>query len=334
MLKRKISTKIKFVIIAVLIVVLVGCLSYGFIFISNLIGRISSNNQADISSELETIEGILLILLFLTISFFLIFGKLIYDIYQVNRENHFLVEITKFTSQIDQQTTIDKLDLYNDRFVKFVGAYANNFHNTKFVFRSLFQTYMLKSMKTEHDFERIKMYTTTLLKAYAESYKMGNIYTNKRIANIADAAIMYDIGKLGVPGYILYKEANLNHLDFEMAKRHANVGHSLIKAIAPNKPQGSFEQYLEDISAYHHERFDGTGYPWGVKGEEIPFIARVVALVTTYDTVTRDRPYRKAMTHEETVFLINNEKGHYFDPKIVKIFNGVEKEFNKINSIN
>jgi len=90
---------------------------------------------------------------------------------------------------------------------------------------------------------------------------------------------------------------------------------------------------MRDICGYHHERFDGTGYPWGTKGEEIPFIGRVIALVTTYDTITRDRPYRKAMTHEEAVILVNNEKGRYFDPKIVKIFNAVEREFRKIKEL-
>lgn len=328
--KRKISATLRVYIILGLLIVLIGCLFYGYISISNLISKMSLNDPDQVAADLEAVEGLVLILMFLTISFVLILGKLLYDLSRINHENNFMVEVSRFTSLIDQQTTIDKLDLYNDRFIKFVGNYSTNVRNAKLVFRSLFQTYMLKSMKTELDFEKIRMYTSTLLKAYAESYNMTNIYTEKRIANIADAAIMYDIGKLGTPGYILYKEANLNKMDFEMAKRHAEVGYNLIKAIAPNKRQGSFEQYLEDITGFHHERYDGSGYPRGIKGEEIPFIARIIALVTTYETITRDRPYRKAMTHEEAVLSINNEKGQYFDPKVVKIFNAVEKEFNKI----
>lgn len=332
--KRKISTTFRIFFVIGLLIALVGSLFYGYIYISNLISDIRSGTQEEITNDLVTIEGLLLILLFLTLSFVIILGKLLYDLSVINRENYFIVEIGKMTSKIDQQTTIEKLDLYNDRLVKFVGNFTHGVRNSKMIYRSLFQTYMIKSMKTEHDFEKIKMYTTILIKAYAESYNMTEIYNSRRIATIADASVMYDIGKLGTPGYVLYKEANLNADDFEMAKRHANVGYDLIKAICPEKRQGSFEQYLQDIAGYHHERYDGTGYPWGVKGEEIPFIARVIALVTTYDTITRDRPYRKAMTHEEAVLLINNEKGKYFDPKIVKIFNAIEKEFNKIRSMN
>jgi HD-GYP domain-containing protein (c-di-GMP phosphodiesterase class II) len=313
-----------------LVVLLIICLSIFYVSIFNLINEVIVANP-DYESHLQIIEGSLLITIFLNVSFIIILGKTIYDIIQENKDNFYTIEILKTTSLIDQQTTIDKLDLYNDRFVKLVGSYAAGINNNiKRVYSSLFQTYKIKSMKTEKDFEKIKMYTAILMRAYAESYNMREIYTDKKIEKISEAAVMYDLGKLGTPGYILYKEGNLEKNDFEMAKRHAQVGYSLTDAIKPNMGQGSFEQYVRDICGFHHERFDGTGYPWGIKGEEIPFIARVIAVVTTYETVTKDRPYRKAMTHEEAVLLINNEKGRYFDPKIVKIFNAVEKEYKKI----
>lgn len=327
--RKKSSMSIKIIIALILIVALIISLGIFYASISQAINAIT--NATDVGAAVEEVQGYLLIVIFLNIGFVILLAKTIYDIYSDARQNYYTIEISKMTSKIDQQTSIDKLDFVNDRFVKLVGNFASNVkHNLKLVYSALYQTYMIKSMKTEKDFDKIKMYTAILMRAYAESYNMREIYTDKKIEKIADAAVMYDIGKLGTPGYILYKEANLDRNDYEMAKRHALVGFNIVEAIKPNMPQGSFEQYMRDICGYHHEKFDGTGYPWGTKGEEIPFIGRVIALVTTYDTITRDRPYRKAMTHEEAVILVNNEKGRYFDPKIVKIFNAIEREFRKI----
>ena len=333
--KSKMSMSTRLILVMVLLTILIAFLIVGYIYLSNAIGNISATEDETIKSQLEVVEGLMLVLIFLTVSFVLYLSKSLFDIYSISRENQFIVEINKMTSKIDQQTDIEKLDFFNDRFIKLVSNYASNSkQNLNDIYSALIQTYMLKSMKTEKDFQKIKMYTNILMKAYAESYNMNEIYTKKRIEKIADAAVMYDIGKLGTPGYILYKEANLSLEDFEIAKRHAIVGYELSKAISPAPRQGSFEQYVQDIAGYHHERYDGTGYPWGIKGEEIPFIARIIALVTTYDTIVRDRPYRKAMTHEDAVLLINSEKSRYFDPKIVKVFNGIEREFKKIKELN
>lgn len=330
--RKKLSMKIKIIIALTLIILLIISLGIYYATIGEAIAGIG--DASDVASAVEQVQGYLLIVVFLNVGFLILLGKTIYDIYSEARQNHYSIEISKMTSTIDQQTSIEKLDFVNDRFVKLVGNFASNVkYNLNPVYSALYQTYMIKSMKTEKDFDKIKMYTSILMRTYAESYNMREIYTDKKIGKIADAAVMYDIGKLGTPGYILYKEANLDRNDYEMAKRHAVVGYKLIEAIKPNMAQGSYEQYMRDICGYHHERFDGTGYPWGTKGEEIPFIGRVIALVTTYDTITRDRPYRKAMTHEEAVILVNNEKGRYFDPKIVKIFNAVEREFRKIKEL-
>lgn len=330
--RKKISMNVKIIIVAILIVVMLLSLGILYSTIAKKIGDAATANN--IAAAIEEVQGFVLIVVFLNIGFLLLLAKFIYDIYNDTKENYYTIEISKMTSKVDQQTTIEKLDFVNDRFVKLIANFASNVKsNLKLVYSSLYQTYMMKSMKTEKDFDKIKMYTSILMRAYAESYNMRAIYTDSKIEKICDAAVMYDIGKLGTPGYILYKEANLDREDFEMAKRHAIVGYNLIEAIKPNMEPGTFEHYMRDICGYHHERFDGTGYPWGIKGEEIPFIGRVVALITTYDTVTRDRPYRKAMTHEEAVILLNNEKGRYFDPKIVKIFNAVEREFRKIKDL-
>lgn len=329
--KKKMSLITRILTVMVLLVVLVAALLAGFITLSNLISQIGSGDVDNLTATLETIQGLFLVLIFLIISFLGYMGKTLFDIYAISKENHFTIEISKMTSQIDQQTTIEKLDFCNDRLVKTVANFAGSVKgNLKTVYSSLYQTYMIKSMKTENDLEKIRMYTNVLMKAYAEVYSLKEVYTDRKIHQICEAAVMYDIGKLGTPGYILYKEGNLEQKHFEMAKRHAKMGYDLLDAISPGMKLGSYEQYVRDMAGLHHERYDGSGYPWGKKGEEIPFIARVIALITTYDTVTRDRPYKKAMSHDEAVLLVNNEKGGYFDPKIVKVFNGIEREFRNI----
>lgn len=328
MLKRTLSMSTKFLIMIITLVVLSACLLVGYLTMVDFLKEIETTT--DLAATTESIKGILLAMIFLTVSLFAFIAKTMYDIYIISREDHIAVEISKMTSNIDQQTTIDKLNFWNDRFVKMVANYSNSGKNQKLIINSLFHTYTIKSMKTESDFEKIKMYTAILLRAYAETYNLKEVYNERKIARISDASVMYDIGKLGTPGYILYKEANLSDEEMEMARRHANMGIQLARALNPELVKGSFENYLLEIAGYHHERYDGTGYPEGLKAEEIPIISRIIGVVTLYDTVTRDRPYKRAMTHEEAVVLINNEKGKYFDPKIVKIFNAVEREFKKI----
>ena len=159
---------------------------------------------------------------------------------------------------------------------------------------------------------------------------MASSYSANKIQKIAEAAALYDIGKLAIPGYILYKETVLTKEEYDIVKKHVKYGYDMIQAIKPDCSLGSFEQYARDIVGYHHERYDGKGYPYGLIGDNIPFLARVASVIMTYEAVTKERPFKKPLSHEEAVLLINNEKNRQFDPKVVKAFNGVEQEFKRI----
>lgn len=329
--KKKLSSSSRLIIIVSVILLMATALVIGFISILTTLNDISNGLITNQAEALNSVYATAIVMIFVVVFLVVFILKSLYDMHIISKEEHIAVEIAKMTSNIDQQTTIDKLDFWNDRFIKLLTNYTSSGLSLKILYSGIFQVYMMKSMKTESDFDKIKKYTSILVKAYAESYDLTKVYNEKRIAKIADASVLYDMGKLGTPGYILYKEDNLSNEQMEMARRHAQVGLQMAKAFATDSRESSFEAYLKDIAGYHHERYDGTGYPEGIKGEEIPFISRIIAVVTTYDTVTRDRPYRRAMSHDEAVLLINNEKGRYFDPKIVKIFNGIEKQFKKIN---
>lgn len=126
-------------------------------------------------------------------------------------------------------------------------------------------------------------------------------------------ALLHDIGKLAVPEYILNKPGKLTEAEFAKMKIHPTVGGDILKRV-------NFPYPVEDIVRYHHEKWDGSGYPKGLKGEAIPLIARIISVVDFYDATRCDRPYRKGMKREDSLSLLNGMIGSAFDPKVVRKF--------------
>lgn len=132
---------------------------------------------------------------------------------------------------------------------------------------------------------------------------------------LLEAAPMHDIGKVGIADKILLKPGRLDHEEFEVMKQHAMFGYELLK--------GSSSRVLHagaEIARGHHEKFDGSGYPAGLKGEEIPIFSRIVAVADVFDALTSERPYKKAWTLEAAVDFLNDGAGTHFDPECVKAF--------------
>ena len=125
--------------------------------------------------------------------------------------------------------------------------------------------------------------------------------------------ILHDIGKIGVPDAILNKPEALTQKEFEIMKQHPACGARILEGISFSKPAIPYV-------LYHHERFDGKGYPYGLRGEEIPIQGRLMAVVDTFDAITSDRPYRKSKGFELAIKEIKDCSGTQFDPKVAKIF--------------
>ena len=124
---------------------------------------------------------------------------------------------------------------------------------------------------------------------------------------------MHDIGKMGVPDRILLKEGPLTDDEWIVMRKHPGYAHEMLRSI----------QYLRsalDIPYCHHEKWDGTGYPHGLKGEEIPLVARIFSIVDVWDALTSNRPYRAAWTQEKTLAHILDGAGSHFDPGVVEVF--------------
>jgi PAS domain S-box-containing protein/putative nucleotidyltransferase with HDIG domain len=133
------------------------------------------------------------------------------------------------------------------------------------------------------------------------------------LVNLRRGALLHDIGKMGVPDYILLKPDKLTGEEWEHMQMHAVYAYNLLSNI-------TYLRDALDIPYCHHEKWNGTGYPRGLKGEEIPFSARIFAVADVYDALTSDRPYRKGWSHERTLDYIRDHSGDYFDPNVVDVF--------------
>jgi diguanylate cyclase (GGDEF)-like protein/putative nucleotidyltransferase with HDIG domain len=126
-------------------------------------------------------------------------------------------------------------------------------------------------------------------------------------------ALLHDVGKLAVPDHILNKPGTLTPAEFEKMKVHTNVGAEILSRV-------NFPYPVLPIVKHHHERWDGRGYPDGLKGEEIPITARIMSVIDCYDSVREDRPFRYGMTREEAIELLQKGSAKHFDPRIVELF--------------
>jgi diguanylate cyclase (GGDEF)-like protein/putative nucleotidyltransferase with HDIG domain len=145
--------------------------------------------------------------------------------------------------------------------------------------------------------------------------EMGKLFNvkNAELQALFAGALLHDIGKLAVPEYILNKPGKLTEAEFAKMKIHPTVGGDILRRV-------NFPYPVEDIVRYHHEKWDGSGYPKGLRGEAIPLVARIISVVDFYDATRCDRPYRKGMKREESLSLLKGMAGSAFDPKVVDTF--------------
>jgi putative two-component system response regulator len=137
---------------------------------------------------------------------------------------------------------------------------------------------------------------------------------------------LHDIGNLAVSETLLNKSDTLTEEEFKQIKEHTSYGTQIVQRVRESFNSGSILHHAEVLVGNHHEKWDGTGYPHGLRGNEIPLQGRIMAIVDVYDALTTDKPYRESKTHSEAVETIKNGSGTHFDPVLVEIF--VENEAN------
>jgi len=140
---------------------------------------------------------------------------------------------------------------------------------------------------------------------------------------------LHDVGKISIKDDILMKPGKLTDEEFEEMKKHTLYGVDIILRIESSTTEKAFLHYAEILAGYHHERWDGKGYPYGIKGDEIPLPGRLMTIIDVYDALTNDRPYKKAFSHEQAVEIIREGFGTQFDPIICEVFLANEKVFER-----
>ena len=178
--------------------------------------------------------------------------------------------------------------------------------------------------------ERIREYAKLITEELAMNPQCGHHITPEYIDDIYQSSILHDIGKVGIPDAILLKPGKLTEEEFNVLKRHTQFGGDAINAIESQIEGRSFLYLGKEIAYHHHEKWDGSGYPNGLKGEEIPLCARIVAMADVYDALTTKRFYKLAYSHEKSVQIIVSKKATHFDPLLVDVFLHLEDEFNRI----
>lgn len=195
-----------------------------------------------------------------------------------------------------------KVRLLKERIEKLTKQANQNLIEAIFAFA---KTIELKDRYTGEHVERTVHYATEIAKAIGLS--------KDEIEHISQASVLHDLGKIGISEKILLKQSKLTKKEFEEIKKHTQIGADIIRPI----------RLLHDVIPlilYHHERWDGKGYPNGLKGEEIPVGARIIAIADVYQALISDRPYRKAYTKKKAIEIIKNSAGTQFDPRLVRVF--------------
>ncbi|MCG8619655.1 MAG: HD domain-containing protein, partial [Desulfobacterales bacterium] len=164
-----------------------------------------------------------------------------------------------------------------------------------------------KDNETGHHIMRISHYCRILAREYGLDRDTCEL--------IFQASPMHDIGKIGIPDHILLKPGKLNEEEWKIMKSHAEIGARII-----GRHASRLLQYARIIALSHHEKWDGTGYPKGLAGEDIPLLGRIVAIADVYDALITERVYKKAWPVDKAVNYIRDNAGVFFDPRLVDCF--------------
>ena len=175
--------------------------------------------------------------------------------------------------------------------------------------------------------ERVCNYSRVLAQQLELAGKHAGEITTGYARLIYQTSPLHDIGKVAIPDCVLLKPGRLSDREFEIMKSHTTLGAQTLDAALREHPEAKFLRMARNIAATHHERFDGTGYPAGLKGTDIPLCGRIVAVADVYDALTTKRVYKNAFAHDVARAIILDESGTHFDPAVVDAFVTAESQF-------
>jgi response regulator RpfG family c-di-GMP phosphodiesterase len=173
-------------------------------------------------------------------------------------------------------------------------------------------------------------YVKVILEGLQKKGYYADKLTPKYIEDVKMSAPLHDIGKINIPDNVLNKPAKLTDEEYEIMKRHTTEGKKLMEKAISTVQGENYLREARNMAAYHHEKWDGSGYPEGLKGEVIPLSARIMAVADVFDALTAKRVYKDPMPFEKAMSIITEGSGSHFDPLCVEVFVDAEKEVRKI----
>lgn len=180
---------------------------------------------------------------------------------------------------------------------------------------------------TGNHLERIRHYSKALAESLAKSPDPPPEIDKQFIEDIYMTSPLHDIGKVGIPDRILLKAGKLDENEYEAMKNHTIIGFNTLNDAYNKSPRAKYLKMSAEIARYHHEKYDGTGYPEGLSGDNIPLPARIVSLADFYDALVSRRTYKEPYSHETAKTIILQNKGKHFDPKVIEAFLRCEAHF-------
>ena len=184
--------------------------------------------------------------------------------------------------------------------------------------------------ETGSHLDRISVYSRELSGALRSHPAYQDRVTNTFVRLIGTSSVLHDIGKVGIDDEILRKPGLLTDAERERMKRHSIIGGECILDIERRLGSSNFLEMAREIAFAHHERWDGSGYPYGLSQEQIPLAARIVAIADVYDALSSKRVYKDAYPHSRCVEIIREGSGTHFDPKLVEVWLGIKNRFKDI----
>jgi len=237
-----------------------------------------------------------------------------HNVVRARVDNH--IKLARYSHNLEQLVTIKTAEV------------TRTYESTLEVLATIIE---YRNLESGAHIRRTTLLTEALVAKMLETEKFKPLLEELNISSLIKASALHDIGKIGIPDGILLKPGKLSDEEFNMIKTHTTIGSHIIDSISENLPDNDkYLKYAKDICHFHHERWDGRGYPSGLSVEGIPLSARIISIVDVYDALVSPRCYKDPYSHDVSFGIINDGRGTQFDPDIVDILNDVADDFKKI----
>ncbi len=221
--------------------------------------------------------------------------------------------------------------LYSEKVMEIQKDSYNKLYNV--TFSLLGRVSELKDDETQNHQERVGIIVKTLLKRMKTSSRYSSHITKHFMRDVINGSYLHDIGKIAIEDSILLKKGKYSKDEFNAMKLHTVIGADILNETREKSGMDIYDTAV-DIVKYHHERWDGSGYPEGLKGREIPLAARIMAVADVYDALVSKRRYKKAFSHDEAYSIIVENSAKHFDPDVVKCFRKTHQDiYRKIRDL-